>query len=51
MLSLRNTQIDDAGIEILLSIANFQRLLIQGSKVTPQGVHRIKTALPKCELE
>ena len=51
VLSIRKTQVDDAGIEILLSIAQFKQLLIQGSKVSPNGVRRLKVALPQCVID
>jgi Leucine-rich repeat (LRR) protein len=43
--------ITDAGLPKLESLANLSHLHLAKSKVTAEGVQKLKKALPKCEIE
>jgi len=46
-LHLERTKIDDAGLKSIESLPDLQELYLTGSAVTPEGVARLKEALPK----
>ena len=51
ILSLRNTQVSDAGLEQLEGLTNLKLLYLNDTQVTPEGVKKLQEALPNCKIE
>lgn len=49
-LYVNKTALSDASVPVLMSIKGLQRLEIQGTKITPAGIEKLKAGLPKCHL-
>jgi serine/threonine protein kinase len=49
-LDLSNTSITDGSVPSLRSIRRLERINLQGTSVTEQGVEELKSTLPKCEV-
>jgi len=49
-IDLTNTSITNAGLEILAKIESLEYIHLTGTTVTAEGVARLETALPKCEV-
>ncbi len=50
-LLLSDTEITDAGLEHLAGMKSLSRLTINGTKVTPKGIDRLKKALPRLTVD
>jgi hypothetical protein len=50
-LSLNATGITDADLEHIMGMRNLQELSLKYTQVTPEGVQKLKRALPACEIE
>lgn len=50
LLSLDSTQVSDAGLEHLRGLG-LQMLILENTHVTPEGVKKLREALPNCEIE
>ena len=49
-LSLRNTQVTDAGLVYLKELTNLEWPYLEDTKVTDAGVQKLKKALPGCKI-
>jgi hypothetical protein len=49
-LVLMDTKVTDAGLTHIAALRNLGRLDLEGSRVTPDGVRRIKAALPQARV-
>ena len=49
-LTLRGTQVSDAGLEHLKTLTNLGTLDLVGTRVTPRGADALQKALPKCKI-
>lgn len=49
-LSLRDTQITDAGLEHLKGLTRLRALDLQGTKVSGDGIRSLQRALPDCVI-
>lgn len=50
-LYLNGTSISDAGLKTLHSLANLKELHLEQTRVTPEGVARVRSALPACRVQ
>ena len=50
-LSLRGTQVTDAGLIHLKDLPNLQFLDLAGTQVTEAGVSNLKEAVPRCKVD
>ena len=44
------TNVTDEGLEELKGLANLSSLFLSDTKVSPEGVARLKKALPQCTI-
>lgn len=49
-LDLRDSEVDDWGVDTLAELTHLRRLDLRGSKVTPEGMTEIARKLPACEV-
>ena len=49
-LDLSNTQVTDSGIECLARLSNLKSISLEGTRVTPVGLAKLKASLPDCEI-
>ena len=50
VLDLGGTQVTDSGVEDLASLERLWKLRLTGTRVSNEGVRRLKQALPNCEI-
>ena len=50
MLDLLGTEVTDAGLEHLKGLSELQSLDIHNTKVTDEGVKKLRQALPNCDI-
>ncbi len=50
-VGLSNTSITDEGIDALSQLKKVRQINLTATKVTAQGVARLKAALPKCQIK
>ena len=50
ILSLTGTDVTDAGLERLKGLSKLQRLKLQGTAVTEEGVKKLQESLPECKI-
>jgi hypothetical protein len=50
-LNLQDTQVTDRGLERLTNFDRLDYLRVARTKVTREGVIRLRTALPRCEID
>ncbi|MBL8825476.1 MAG: hypothetical protein JNM18_00735 [Planctomycetaceae bacterium] len=46
-----DTAVTDESIPVLEKLINLKRLSLRGTGVTPEGIERLKKALPKCQVD
>ena len=51
MLIVEGGDVTDQGVQHLANLANLKELALRGTKVTSDGVQRLKAALPDCKIE
>jgi hypothetical protein len=51
MLYLSDTQVTDTGLEHLKGLTNLERLELNRTQVTDEGVRKLQEALPNCEIK
>lgn len=49
-LMMCQTVVDDSGLTHLYRLTNLQNLDLRGTKVSPEGVKKLREALPKCNV-
>ena len=49
-LSVKDTQITDASIPHFIQMTHLKRLNVTGTKITPEGIAKLRNALPECEI-
>ena len=50
-LNLSHTQITDKGLDHLKSLRNLRLLFLTGTHVTENGVRKLQSALPNCQID
>jgi internalin A len=50
LLSLRSTEVTNAGLKNLIGLKSLRMLYLEGTKVTDAGVKELQTALPACGI-
>jgi hypothetical protein len=48
---LLGTQVTNAGLEHLKGLSNLKTLFLEHSKVTDDGIMKLRQALPNCKIE
>ena len=51
LLGLSGTKITDAGLEHLKGLKKLKYVSLQNTKVSQEGVDKLKKALPKCKID
>jgi hypothetical protein len=49
-VDLTNTGITDSGLDVLSKIRTLEFIHIEGTKVSAEGVRKLQSALPRCEI-
>jgi Flp pilus assembly protein TadD len=49
-LNLLSTPVTDASVEVLLKLTRLETVIVSGTKVTPEGVARLRKAVPSCRV-